>query len=60
VVPVIAAAITIDHHAMVIWATADAVLTSIIALVVGRGKVLSSSDVGGGQIFGSFWDGNSS
>jgi hypothetical protein len=32
VIPVLTATLTIDHHAVVIWAAADAIFASIVAL----------------------------
>jgi len=35
VIPIVTTAVAVDHHAMIIGATADAVLASVVALVLG-------------------------
>lgn len=53
VIPVLARAFAEYHHAMIIRATANAVFTSVVALVLGRGTGLRSrSHAGAGWIVG--------
>ncbi len=33
-IPVLTATITVDHHAMIIWATADTIFPSIIGFII--------------------------
>jgi hypothetical protein len=47
VVPILATALTKHHHAVVIWATAEAVFTSIIAFVTGGDTTLRARRVAG-------------
>ena len=47
VVPVLTATLTVDHHAVIIWATADTVLSTIIAFFFGRGASLGSGSHAG-------------
>jgi hypothetical protein len=52
-IPVLARAFAEDHHAMIIRTTADAVFTSVIALVIGRGTGLRNR-----SYLGAGWIGN--
>lgn len=47
VIPVIAATIAVDHHAMIIWTTADAIFASVVAVFFGRGAGLGSRSQAG-------------
>lgn len=47
VIPIIAATIAVDHHAMIIWTTADAIFASVVAIFFGRGAGLGSRSQAG-------------
>jgi hypothetical protein len=59
VVPVFTATLTVNHHAMIIWATADAVLSTIVAFFLrrraGSGSRSQAGASGAGWGVGGNW-----
>lgn len=46
-IPVLATTLTCDHHAMIIWTTAEAVFSPIVAFIVGRETTLGTRSLAG-------------